>query len=79
MQFDYKIVMGHFIKNFEMKGLSHLIVDKRTDGSEIKKDIFNFEEKYPYLIKQFNSKELGFEHHVKIFKIDYKIFNNLED
>lgn len=68
-----------FIENSQMDGLSHVIVDKRSDTSKIKKDIFYFEEKYPYLIKQFDSKEVGFEHHVKIFKIDYNIFNNLEN
>jgi hypothetical protein len=68
-----------FIKNFEAKGLSHIIVDDGSDITGIKKNIFNFEENYPYLIKQFDSKELGFNYNVKIFKIDYEIFNDLEN
>ena len=40
-------------------------------------DIFNHEEKYPYLIKEFDSEELGFRYHVKIFKIDYSKFNSI--
>ena len=32
------------------------------------------EEKYPYLIKTFDSQENGYKYHVKIFKIDYGKF-----
>ena len=39
-------------------------------------NVFKNEEKYPYLIKQYDSIEYGYTYHVKIFKIDYKIFEN---
>ncbi|RZD48945.1 MAG: hypothetical protein CXT78_00060 [Thaumarchaeota archaeon] len=62
------------------KGLTHLIVDelfiydsKRTD--DFLDDVFINEEKYPYLIKEFDSLEQGYSHHLKIFKIDFKKFN----
>ena len=42
------------------------------------KDIFYNEEKYSYLIKEFDSLEEGFTHYnVKIFKIDYNKFDIL--
>ena len=32
----------------------------------------------PYLIKKFDSKDLGLKYHVKIFKIDYDKFEKSE-
>ena len=57
------------------KKLSHLIVDSMDNRPEFLKDIFENEEKYSYLIKEWDSKNEGFTYHVKIFKIDYNIFN----
>ena len=36
---------------------------------------FENEDRYPYLIKEWDSKDEGFAYHVKIFKIDYDLFN----
>ena len=36
-------------------------------------DIFNHENKYPFLVKEYDSKENGFNYHLKLFKIDYKM------
>ena len=42
------------------------------------KDIFYNEERYPYLIKEFDSIKEGYSHYnVKIFKIDYKSFDTV--
>ena len=40
------------------------------------KDIFFHEKTYPYLVKQFDSKNQDFIHEIKIFKINYEIFNS---
>ena len=40
------------------------------------KDVFDNEKNYPYLIKEWDSKNDGFTYHVKIFKINYEIFNS---
>ncbi len=54
--------------------LTHLVLDG-TDSKEFLNDIFYHEEKYPYLIKRFDSKDYGFGYEVKIFEIDYNLIN----
>ena len=72
--------INDYIEYGKNKGLTHLVVDelfiydsKRTD--DFLDDVFINEEKYPYLIKEFDSLEQGYSHHLKIFKIDFKKFN----
>ena len=57
------------------KQFSHLIADSMDNRPEFLKDIFENEDRYPYLIKEWDSKDEGFAYHVKIFKIDYALFN----
>jgi len=38
-----------------------------------------FKEKYPYLIKEFDSKDHGYDYHLKIFRIDYDLFDTKEN
>ena len=71
--------INNFIEDYQVEGLSHIMFDGKFVRDQTSKEIFNFEEEYPYLIKEYDSKELGLEYHVKIFKIDYEIFNNLKD
>ena len=59
------------------KGLSYLVVDNLNDKpnrNPFFNDLFYHEEKYPYLVKNFDSKEHGYNYQVKIFKIDYEKF-----
>ena len=51
-----------------------LITDKLRHNL---KDIFNHENDYPFLVKEYDSKENGFNYHVKLFKIDYDLYNEL--
>jgi 4-amino-4-deoxy-L-arabinose transferase-like glycosyltransferase len=53
--------------------LTHLILDGKT-SSDFLNNVFYSEEKYPYLVKQFDSADYGFSDHVKIFEIDYEQF-----
>lgn len=55
--------------------LSHLVIVKKETHS-ILKDIFDNEKKYNYLKKIYDSKELGFKNQIKIFEIDFDIFNS---
>ena len=55
--------------------LSHLIVDENNNLPIFLVDVFHNENKYEYLEKQFDSKEEGFKHHMKLFKIDFKKFH----
>ena len=59
------------------KELTHLIVNENLDLPEFLQDVYYNEEKYEYLIKEFDSKEIGFEHHIKLFKIDFQKFDSL--
>jgi hypothetical protein len=71
---EFESVESLILKND--KKLSHLIVDSMDNRPEFLKDVFENEEKYSYLIKEWDSKNEGFTYHVKIFKIDYNIFNS---
>ena len=48
------------------------MVDGKNKRPVYLKEIYNNEEKYPYLIKEFDSKSLGYGYHLKVFKIDYE-------
>ena len=55
--------------------LTHLIVDDNPNLPKFLHDVYNNEEKYEYLNKIFDSKDMRFNHHVKVFEIDFKKFN----
>lgn len=68
------------VKLGKNKGLSYLVVDNLNDKPNRKSffnDLFYHEEKYPYLVKNFDSNEHGYNYQVKIFKIDYEKFEEL--
>jgi len=67
-----------YIQLARNQNLSHLVIDSNENREQYFKDIFYNEEKYSYLIKEFDSLEEGFTHYnVKIFKIDYNKFDIL--
>jgi hypothetical protein len=37
--------------------------------------MFNHENKYTFLVKEYDSRENGFNYHLKLFKIDYDLYN----
>ena len=63
----YSSIEEFIQKNSE---LTHLYVDEKNDRIEFLKEIFENEKKYEFLEKQYDSKENGFNYHVKIFKIN---------
>lgn len=67
-----------YIKNSENKGLTHLVIDDRQNRPTFLKDVFYHEEKYPYLIKIYDSSDNGFKYHLKIYRIDYNKFDSHE-
>ena len=64
-----------YIKNSNEKGLTHIVIRERNDV-EFFNDIFYHEEKYPYLIKKYDSLDHGFKLQIIMYEIDYKIFQN---
>ena len=58
------------------QNLSHIVVDGKEKRSSYFNDVFYNEEKYPYLIKEFDSKDHGYKYYkVKVFKINYDVFD----
>ena len=62
--------------------ITHLLLDENNNtpliNDELRfhlKDIFNHENKYPFLVKVYDSRENGFNYYVKLFKIDYDLYN----
>jgi len=52
-------------------GLEYLVIDNNPKQPDFLKDVFDNEEKYSFLNKEFDSQEYNYRYHVKIFKIDY--------
>ena len=64
---------GYFsIENYinENPDLTHIYVDEKKERPEFLRDIFQNENKYEFLTKEFDSKEFGYNYHVKIFRIN---------
>ena len=54
-------------------GLTYLVIDDSSRQPVFLHDVFVHEEKYPYLLKEFDSRDSGYQYHVKIFRIDYEV------
>lgn len=66
-----------YIRLARDQNLSHLVIDNNEKRPTYFKDIFYHEEKYPYLIKEFDSAKEGYRYYnVKVFKIDYEYFDS---
>lgn len=68
--------LEEFIIKSQDKGLTHIVVDKNVNRPDYLKELFYNEKKYPYLEKEFDSRENNYEYHVKIFKIIYEKFDS---
>jgi hypothetical protein len=67
-----------FISFHKDQKLTHLIIDKSENMPEYLKKILDNEVNYQYLIKEFDSLELGYNYDVRSYKINYEIFDKLE-
>ena len=52
--------------------LTHLIVDDNPYLPQFLHNVYENEEKYEFLNKIFDSKDYGFNHHVKVFEINFE-------
>lgn len=68
-----------FINFGRENGLTHLVIDDKDDRPQFLKDVFNNDQKYPYLHKVFDSTERGFSYKVKIYEIDYKEVDSISN
>ena len=63
----------------EKLNLTHLIIDENENNPKYILDVLKNEKKYPFLIKEFDSTEFDFNYVLKLYKIDYKEFNNINN
>ena len=56
-------------------GLTHIVTDGNNANPEILNELFFNESKYLFVEKQFDSLEMGYKYHVKVFKINYEKFD----
>ena len=70
--------LNEFIGYGKNEGLTHIVVDGNENRQQFLKDVFENEEKFPYLTKIYDSSEHGYDYHLKIFRIDYEKFESIE-
>jgi hypothetical protein len=68
-----------YIQSSEDKGLTHIVSDGKQDTRTaiFLNNVFYDEKKFPYLIKEYDSHEQGFQYHVKVYKINFEKFAEL--
>jgi hypothetical protein len=86
MKFNIEIISYQNEENLEdwileskNKGLTHIMTDGNDKRSNVLKELFFEEMKYPYLEKIYDSRNHGFNYQLKIFEINYKIIESLKD
>jgi len=75
-KYDFDSI-DEYIQYGKENGLTHLVLDGNNVNLSLLNDIFFNEEDYPYAIRVYDSLEHGYKYHVKIFKIDYQLFEKL--
>jgi len=66
--------LSEYIIDSKEKGLTHIVVDGKQQPKFLN-DVFFDAQKFPYLIKEYDSQDKDYQYHVKIYKIDYEKFN----
>ena len=66
-----------FIKISRNESLSHLVIYENNRDVKFLNDVFSNENNYPYLIKEFDSLDSNYKKRVKIFEIDYVMFDSI--
>ncbi len=69
--YDETSSITELIKNGKEQGLTHLVVDDNENRPQFIRNILISEEKFPYLVKEFDSLEQGYQYRLNIYKIDY--------
>ena len=67
------------IINGKEKGLTHLVIDDNPNRPQFILDVLINEENFPYLIKEFDSIEKGYNYQLNIYKIDYEKFDSTNE
>jgi len=68
--------INEFIEFGKSEGIKHIVVDNTSKKISFFDDVFDHEQKYPYLKKIYDTKENGYEYyHAKIFVINFDDFD----
>ena len=71
--------LRQFIENNRNYGLSHIVADDFEKRPEFLRNVYLYEENYPYLKKVFDSENAGYiRYYVKIYEIDYSVFDRID-
>jgi hypothetical protein len=68
-----------WISKSKDKGLTHILIDDYEQRPNFLKEVFFEEEKYTYLKKIYDSRNQGFDYQLKVFEINYELFESLKD
>ena len=68
---ESRYIKDRFNKSVFVEKITHIVVKEDNDPVFLN-DIFENEEKYDYLIKEYDSKEKGHDIHFKLFRINYE-------
>jgi hypothetical protein len=68
-----------WISKSKDKGLTHILIDDDKQRPDFLKKVFFEEEEYTYLKKIYDSKNQGFNYQLKVFEINYELFESLKD
>jgi len=63
--------LENFIISSKEKGLTHLLIDENYNIPDYLLDVFHNEDKYSYLKNVYDSKDFGYQYHVKVYAINY--------
>lgn len=64
---DYISIKDYINEN---PNLTHIYIDHKPERPEFLRHIFENEDQYDFIVKEFDSKDFGYNYHVKIFRID---------
>ena len=61
------------------QNVTHLLIDEKNSGGRLVDDnlreelvyVFHNEHEFPFLTKEYDSREKGFTYHLKVFKINF--------
>jgi len=65
-----------FIQESKIDGLTHIVAYNQNE-KEFLTEIFHNEEDFSYLLKVYDSDVLDHKKHIKIFEIDYEVFEKV--
>ncbi len=77
--YDKTSSITELIKNGKEQGLTHLVVDDNENRPQFIRNILINEEKFPFLIKEFDSLEHNYKYELKIYKINYEKFDLMNE